>query len=92
MHPALVSREDRHAIQESLKRVALDSRFVDLSKDPDFVLDIRYASENNFMGKNVYGNEAFCYLHQEAAKMLKDAASRLSLLRRGTKFLLFDGL
>lgn len=92
MLSASVSEKDRRAIQDSFRKVAVDSRFVDLSMDPDFVLDLRYACENNFMGKNVYGEMSSCFLHRDAATMLKEAASRLSFLQRGVRLLLFDGL
>lgn len=92
MLSAAVSERDRRVIQESFRSVSTDPRFVDLSNDPHFVLDLRYACDDNFMGKNVYGDVTSCFLHKEAAVLLRAAAARLDSLRKGVRFLLFDGL
>ena len=55
-------------------------------------IDLRYASENNFMGRNVYGgfNEAF--LHKVAAEMLREASILLRRERPGWSLLVLDAL
>ncbi|MBL4740533.1 MAG: D-alanyl-D-alanine dipeptidase [Sneathiella sp.] len=54
----------------------------------DVVLDIRYASCNNFTGNPVYGRAA-CFLNEEAADKLQTA---IELARHiGNRFKLFDG-
>lgn len=52
-------------------------------KQPEFdvLLDIRYATNNNFTNKPVYSRPA-CYLHKEAAEALKRAIKLVS----GDKF------
>ena len=57
---------------------------------PDAVLDIRYATENNFLGVNVYGRYDRCYLQPEVAAKLHRADSLLKVSRPGWKLVLYD--
>jgi D-alanyl-D-alanine dipeptidase len=72
-----------------------------LEKDPLLVrivnsdaveLDLRYATDNNFMKRNVYGDFNGCFLHKIAAAKFKNAAEKLRLEKPGWKFLIFDCL
>lgn len=45
---------------------------VELKASPDLLMDIRYATADNFTGKPVY-QSARCFLHEEAAAKLKRA-------------------
>lgn len=55
---------------------------------PDAILDVRYATPNNFTGKAVY-DSATVYLVEEAAFALKKVADELR--PKGYRLLLFDG-
>lgn len=55
---------------------------------PNIILDIRYATKDNFLNTPVYSKSA-CYLHQTAAQALLCVQSDLSLLKLGLK--VFDG-
>lgn len=66
--------------------------FVDIGGYENVVIDLRYASTNNFMGENVYGDFNIPYLHQEAALKFKKAIENLKMERPGWKFLIFDAL
>lgn len=55
--------------------------------DYDVLFDIAYATEHNFTGKPVY-SAAKCYLHEEAAAMLKEAIALADAI--GYKFKIFD--
>jgi len=55
---------------------------------PDAILDVRYATENNFTGEAVY-DSATVYLVEEAAIALSKAAE--SLRKKGYRLVLFDG-
>ncbi len=62
---------------------------VDLSvANPDIILDIRYATDNNFLGVPVYPTAA-CYLQREVAESLNLVQTELSLMQLGLK--VFDG-
>lgn len=63
--------------------------YVDISKlIPDAILDVRYATTNNFTGKAVY-DSATVYLVEEAALALKKVADKLR--SKEYRLLLFDG-
>lgn len=60
-----------------------------LDLDPDFVLDIRYATENNFTGKVIYTPEqARCLLRRPVAVAL--VAAHAEAKKLGYRFKLFD--
>ncbi len=63
--------------------------FVDIHQmDPSIVLDIRYASSNNFLHQKVY-KQARCFLVKEAALKLQAVQNELKQLGLGLK--IFDG-
>lgn len=55
-------------------------------------MDLRYASTNNFMNKNVYGDFKETFLHKVAFEKLKTAAKNLTQAHPGYKFIVFDAL
>jgi len=59
----------------------------EMSFDSTLVLDIRYASENNFLNRKVYDIEA-CYLQKETAARL--ASVQLQLIKKGYRLIIFD--
>ncbi len=56
--------------------------------DPSFKLDIRYATNNNLVGRPVY-TEARAFLQRPAAEALVKVSKELKLLGYG--LLIFDG-
>jgi len=66
--------------------------FVDVSAFPNVQTDLRYASDNNFLKKNVYGNFHQCFLHRVAADKFREAVTLLGREYPGWKFLVFDCL
>jgi zinc D-Ala-D-Ala dipeptidase len=55
-------------------------------------LDIRYATRNNFTGRNIYGRFNQCFLHKKAAKRLKKVVEALQESRPHWKLRVFDCL
>lgn len=55
---------------------------------PDAVLDLRYATEHNFLGKRVYPEDATCLLRKETVERLRRAADVLR--RQGFRIRLYD--
>ncbi|HEY0883431.1 MAG TPA: M15 family metallopeptidase [Archangium sp.] len=55
---------------------------------PDAVVDLRYATPDNFMKKQVYPPTARCLLLERSAKMLKAAADQLR--EKGFRLRLYD--
>lgn len=73
--------EDSHKFRKS--------DFVDLETvDPSFKLDIRYATDNNFVGKKVY-SQAKAFLQRPAAMALAGVSSRLK--SQGYGLIIYDG-
>lgn len=72
-----------------------------LRSDPDFVhlhglsgvlIDLKYATQDNFMSKNVYGDFNEAFLHRVAADKLQKAVSFLKQERPSWSFLVLDAL
>ncbi len=55
---------------------------------PDAMLDLRYATENNFLGKKVYPDGARCLLRPETMERLQKAAD--ALREKGYRIRLYD--
>ncbi len=70
----------------------LPAEFRNLKSLPKVVVDLRYASTNNFMKKNVYGDFKETFLHEKAFGMLKAASEELDRRRPGYKLIVFDAL
>jgi D-alanyl-D-alanine dipeptidase len=66
--------------------------FSDLAGIPGIRIDLKYASTDNFMGENVYGDLRVCFLHPEAASKLKHAVGLLRSAHPGFSLLVYDGL
>jgi len=58
---------------------------------PDILVELKYATEDNFLHKNVYGDLKKCYLVKEAASKLAAAQKNLAALKPGWRLKVFDG-
>jgi D-alanyl-D-alanine dipeptidase len=54
--------------------------------------DLRYAGDNNFAGRNLYGELDCAWLRREAASGLEAAAAWLAAQRQGWRLLVLDAL
>ncbi len=80
---------------DSLKTLASlrsDPDFVRLHELPGILVDLKYASGDNFMSKDVYGDFNEAYLHRVAAEKLQLAVRLLQKDRPGWRFLVLDAL
>lgn len=57
---------------------------------PDLLVDLKYSTSDNFMGKDVYGDLERCFLQEDAAKMLARAAETLKSMRPDLQLLVYD--
>lgn len=74
-------------------RLAEHPHLVDASKDlqkGDLQVELRYATANNFMRKNVYGDLRACYLRKKVAKQLHEAVAALKKLRPDLRLRVYD--
>jgi D-alanyl-D-alanine dipeptidase len=84
-------QEERSGFPD-LAWLAHDPGYSDISDVPNVHVDLRYASENNFLKKNLYGNFRRCFLERTAAEKLRQAARDLNMIMPGWKLLVFDCL
>lgn len=66
--------------------------FVDVGLLEGVKIDLRYATTNNFVGQNLYGEYKKAYLHKLAAEKLRKAALELHKTHPRWSLLVFDAL
>lgn len=65
--------------------------FIDIqSIDSTIVVDLKYSSNDNFMGMNLYGNLYKAYLHPDVAKKLVNAHSALKAINPDFRLVIYD--
>lgn len=79
-------------VEESLKEVQSRKEFVEIVPSAKVAVELRYATPNNFMGKNVYGVFNKAFLHEKAAEKLFKAIAYLEQSKPGYKLIIFDAL
>ena len=80
------------SIQESLKSVQSSKDYVEIAQSPGLVIDLRYASSNNFVGRNLYGEFNRAYLHRITAGKLAKAVQYLRAAYPGHQLVILDAL
>lgn len=60
--------------------------------DPTITVDLRYSTENNFLGEDVYGDLNNCYLQPEVAEKLMLAQLLLRVKYPAYSLIVFDGV
>ena len=58
--------------------------------DSTIVIDIKYATNDNFMHINLYHGCQLCYMHQETARKLKQAQMEIKANHPGFRLIIFD--
>ena len=76
----------------SFEKIANHVDFQRLDQLASIRVDLRYASERNFLGRNLYHPMDCCYLHRTAAVALSQAAAWLSATAPGYSLLVLDAL
>ncbi len=79
-------------VGESLQTVSTSNDYVEVKGTDAIVLELRYASTNNFTGRNLYGVFNRAYLQKSAAKKLTRASANLKAIQPKYKLLIFDAL
>jgi D-alanyl-D-alanine dipeptidase len=78
----------REALEAALKCPA----FEDVTALPNVLVDLRYASKQNLLGRDVYGGFTRAILHREAAAKFRVASALLKQKFPQYRFLIFDAL
>jgi D-alanyl-D-alanine dipeptidase len=69
----------------------IDQGLTDVQKaNPEILVELKYATTDNFMRKNVYGDLTRAYLQPEMAKRLSKAATLLKQSKPGYQLLVYD--
>ncbi|MCF2444533.1 M15 family metallopeptidase [Dyadobacter sp. CY345] len=85
-----ISAQGNKNISATEKKI-LDQGLVDIqSVNPEILVELKYATPDNFMKKNVYGDLTHAYLQPEIAKRLSKASSLLKKAKPGYKLLVYD--
>jgi D-alanyl-D-alanine dipeptidase len=75
----------------SVEQKILDQGLVNIqTENPDILVELKYATPDNFMKRNVYGDLTHAYLQPEMAKKLSQASSFLQQQKPGYKLLVYD--
>ncbi|MCF0058825.1 M15 family metallopeptidase [Dyadobacter sp. CY356] len=75
----------------SVEQKILDQGLVNIqTENPDILVELKYATPDNFMKKNVYGELTHAYLQPEMAQRLSRASSFLQQEKPGYKLLVYD--
>ena len=72
--------------------IAGDSEFRHLSSIAGIAVDLRYATPNNFIGRDLYSPYDCAWLHVDAAAALERVVARLKEQRPGCTVLVLDAL
>ena len=83
--------EYRNPISELEKRL-IKMGLVDIEKlDTSFILNIKYATADNFVGVNLYGDFNKCYLQKDVAEKLVNAQKYLKEIQPELTLMIYDG-
>lgn len=66
--------------------------FIEILPSPQFAIDLKYATTDNFMGENVYKNFRQAFLHKMAFEKLEQASQALQKKKPKHKLLILDAL
>ena len=74
-----------------IEQKMVDRGLVDIQKaDPDIQVELKYATTDNFIGRDVYGELTRAYLQPEMAKRLAKASALLKKEKPGYRLLVYD--
>lgn len=86
----ITDAQNKRAVS-SLEKSMVEQGMVDVSAmDTTFVIDLRYATTNNFTKTILYDSLSIPYLHPLAAQKLVKAHALLKKMRPQYRFLIFD--
>ena len=76
-----------------LEQKLIDQGLVDIQTvDPSIRVELKYSTEDNFFGQDVYGELTRCYLQPEVAQRVKSANEALQMEFPHLTLLIYDGV
>lgn len=79
-------------LADSMQFLIQSADYTDLTSIPGVSIKLKYATTDNFTHGNLYGEFTKCFLHKDAALMLKAAVALLRKKHPGYGLLVYDGL
>lgn len=79
-------------INESLQVILSSKDYVEIVESTGIAIDLRYATTNNFVGKNMYGEFNRAFVHRTAAEKLVKAVQGLQAAHPRYRLLIYDAL
>lgn len=79
-------------IDDSIKFIKSSGDYIEITPSDGVAVDLRYATSNNFVGRNMYGAFNHAFLHRIAATKLSKAVEVLKNLKPGYRIVIFDAL
>ncbi|WP_128543092.1 M15 family metallopeptidase [Larkinella soli] len=77
--------------QTRIEQAMIRQGLVDVQKiDPTILVDLKYSTADNFIGKDVYGDLTHAYLQPMAAQRLAQAGRYLRRQKPGLRLLVYD--
>lgn len=92
MAAALTQQDHVMQHQVSSEEIAASLEFRHLSTIAGIAVDLRYATANNFVGRDLYAPFDCAWLHREAAGALERVVAWLAVARPGAAVLVLDAL
>lgn len=81
------------AVVSELEKTLIDQGLADIEKViPGIKVELKYSTEDNFFGKDVYGDHVRCYLQPVVAEMLGKAQESLKKEYPNLTLLVYDGV
>lgn len=75
----------------SIEQKMVERGLVDIQKvDPEILVELKYSTTDNFIGRDVYGELTRAYLQPEMAKRLAKASALLQKEKPGYRLLVYD--
>jgi zinc D-Ala-D-Ala dipeptidase len=93
-----IKLKDESTLSNPIKYSFLEKKLIEMglvnikSVDSSIVVDIRYATKNNFLHKNLYGDFKSCYLQKNIAKKLYIAQNKLKKRYPFYSLIIYDGV
>lgn len=79
-------------VHDSATFIAASPEYVELKPSDNLAIDLKYATADNFVGQNLYGDFNRAYLHKLAAEKLVRAISNLAAVNPKYKLVIYDAL
>lgn len=79
-------------VHDSAKFIASSPDYVELKSSDSLAIDLKYATTDNFVGQNMYGDFNRAYLHKLAAEKLFKAVKNLAAINPKYRLVIYDAL